>query len=237
MARFLLIHGAAHGAWCWHAVIPALEALGHAAHAIDLPSHGADPAPLAAVTLDGYARAILDALDRPAILVGHSMAGYAITRAAEIDPTRITRLVYLCAYTPWAGMTLSQMRLEAPSQPLLPAIRMDAGGAFFSFDPAMVPDLFYHDCARADVSFALERLCPQARAPSETVVTLTDRSQGLPRSYIVCSEDRAIPPTFQRRMAARFAPGDVAEMPTSHAPFLSAPEALAARLDAIAQRR
>jgi pimeloyl-ACP methyl ester carboxylesterase len=237
MARFLLIHGAAHGAWCWHAVIPALDALGHAARAIDLPSHGDDPTPVATVTLDDYARAILDALDRPAILVGHSMAGYAITRAAEIDPTGIERLVFLCAYTPWDGLTLSQMRREAPSQPLLPAIRTDPSGAFFSFDPAMVPDLFYHDCALSDASFALERVCPQARAPSETVVALTDRSQRLPRSYIVCSEDRAIPPAFQRRMAARFAPGDVTELPTSHSPFLSAPEALAARLDAIAQRR
>ncbi|MEC7961756.1 MAG: esterase, partial [Pseudomonadota bacterium] len=28
MARFLLIHGSAHGAWCWRDLIPALETQG-----------------------------------------------------------------------------------------------------------------------------------------------------------------------------------------------------------------
>lgn len=239
MARFLLIHGAAHGAWCWRAVIPALEALGHRARAIDLPSHGADPTPVGTVTLEDYAQSILAALaadaEEPAILVGHSMGGFPITRAAEIDPSRIARLVYLCAYTPWEGLALTQMRMKAPYQPLLPAIRMAGDGKSFSFDPAMAPDLFYHDCAPEDVAFALAHVCPQPKAPSETVVDLTDRSQSLPRSYIVCARDRAIPPEFQRAMAARFAPEDVTELDTSHSPFLSAPEALAARLDAIAR--
>ncbi|MGR3365166.1 MAG: alpha/beta fold hydrolase, partial [Maritimibacter harenae] len=62
MARFLLIHGSNHGAWCWRDTIPALEALGHEARAIDLPSHGDDPTPIAEVTLDGYADAVLEAL-------------------------------------------------------------------------------------------------------------------------------------------------------------------------------
>ena len=42
MARFLLIHGAGHGAWCWRAVLPLLRAMGHEAEALDLPSHGSD---------------------------------------------------------------------------------------------------------------------------------------------------------------------------------------------------
>ena len=235
MARILLIHGAAHGAWCWRDVIPELGALGHEARAIDLPSHGDDPTPVEAVTLEDYADAVLGALDAPTVVVGHSMGGYPITRAAEKDPTNIARLVYLCAYTPWEGLTLAQMRMRAPTQPLLPAIRMDASGAFFTFDRAMAPALFYHDCPPGAVDFALARLCPQAKAPSETVVALTARSQSLPRSYILCTQDGAIPPEFQREMAARFAPDDVYEMDTSHSPFLSAPGALARLIDRIAR--
>ena len=29
MSDILLIHGAAHGAWCWHRVLPLLRAMGH----------------------------------------------------------------------------------------------------------------------------------------------------------------------------------------------------------------
>ena len=64
MANFLLIHGAWHGAWCWHKVIPAIEALGHQAIAIDLPSHGRDKTPVAEATLESYARKVADVADQ-----------------------------------------------------------------------------------------------------------------------------------------------------------------------------
>ena len=234
MARFLLIHGAAHGAWCWRDTIPALQALGHDANAIDLPGHGADTTPLAEVTLDSYADAILEALDAPAIVVGHSMGGYPISLAAERAPDRIARLVYLCAYVPWPGLSLAQMRREAPTQPLVPAIRRNDDGVSMHFDPAMVPDLFYHDCTDEAVAFALAHLCDQPLAPMQTPATLGDAYASVPRSYVVCERDGAIPPVFQQRMAADFAPEDRHALPTSHSPFLSASEALARLLDRIA---
>lgn len=95
MSDSLLIHGSCHGTWCWEAVIPALAALGHHARAIDLP--GRDGAP---VRLADQAQAILAALHRPALVVGHSAGGYPITAAAERDATHIPGLVYLCATCP-----------------------------------------------------------------------------------------------------------------------------------------
>ena len=54
MARFVLVHGAFGGAWCWEPVVQALERDGHEAIAIDLPGSGADQTPVAEVTLDAY---------------------------------------------------------------------------------------------------------------------------------------------------------------------------------------
>ena len=45
MPTFLLIHGAWHGAWCWHKLTPLLEAGGARVIAPDLPSMGADLTP------------------------------------------------------------------------------------------------------------------------------------------------------------------------------------------------
>ncbi|MFP4275596.1 MAG: alpha/beta fold hydrolase, partial [Paracoccaceae bacterium] len=117
MAEFLLIHGSCHGAWCWRDVLPALAGLGHTARAIDLPGHGEDKTPVAEITLEGYRDAILAAIDTPVILVGHSMAGFPIAAAAEAAPERIARLVFLCAYAPRDGLSLVDMRREAPRQP------------------------------------------------------------------------------------------------------------------------
>lgn len=234
MADFLLIHGSCHGAWCWHRVIPALARLGHGARAIDLPGHGRDRTPQDRVTLDSYARAILDALDRPTILVGHSMAGYPITAAAETDPTWISALVYLCAYAPRPGQSLADMRRAGPRQPLAPAIRVDAARISFDFDPQKTDDLFYHDCDDEARCLAALSLCPQPILPQETPLDLTDRSQSLPRHYIRCTEDRAIPPEYQATMAAGLPTGHVTTLPASHSPFLSMPETLANRLASIA---
>lgn len=231
----LLIHGAAHGAWCWHRVIPALAALGHHARAIDLPSHGDDPTDPATVTLDSYAQAILAATRGPTLLVGHSMGGFPITAAAQLAPDRFTALIYLCAYLPRAGQTLAGMRRAGPRQPLAGSFRIDATRTTFTFDPDCSPALFYHDCPADDVALAHRRLCAQAIAPQETPIPDTSRAEALPRHYIICTDDRAIPPDYQASMAARLPADHVHRLPTSHSPFFAAPQTLAQKIHAIAQ--
>jgi len=91
MARFVLVHGAWHGAWCWYKVVPALERLGHAVQAIDLPGHGVDRTPLADVTLDAYVDRVGEAIARagePVMLVGHFSG-----RRTVLDWNRAPRLL------------------------------------------------------------------------------------------------------------------------------------------------
>jgi pimeloyl-ACP methyl ester carboxylesterase len=230
MADFLLVHGSCHGAWCWEAVIPPLEALGHSARAIDLPGHGADATPLENVTLDAYAEAIAAACGPATVLVGHSMGGYAITAAARLVPARIARLVYLCAYVPREGLSLADMRRLAPSQPLLPAIRMRADGLGFTVDPEMARGIFYNDCDDETAARAISRLCPQAVAPTNIAFRGTAAQRALPRRYIRCLDDRTIPPAFQVTLTEDWPPGHVQEMTCGHSPFLSRPDELVERL-------
>ncbi|NGQ91887.1 alpha/beta fold hydrolase [Rhodobacter sp. HX-7-19] len=235
MPDILLIHGAAHGAWCWHRVLPALRALGHTARAIDLPGNGDDPTPAADVTLDRYAEAVLAATNGPTILVGHSMGGFPITAAAQRAPDRFTALIYLCAYLPRAGHSLAEMRKAGPRQPLAGAFQIDATRTTFTFDPDQSPALFYHDCPPEDVALAKARLCPQPIRPQETPIPDTSRAETLPRYYIRCTDDRAIPPEYQETMSSPLPPDHIRALPTSHSPFFSAPDALAALIDEIAR--
>lgn len=236
MSDILLIHGAAHGAWCWHRVIPALQALGHRARAIDLPSHGDDSNDPATVTLDGYAEAILQAIDGPTILVGHSMGGFPITAAAQAAPNRITALIYVCAYLPKPGQSLAEMRRAGPRQPLAGAFQIDARRETFTFDAAKAPTLFYHDCPADDLALAQRRLSRQPIAPQETPIPDTARAEALPRFYIRCTKDRVIPPDYQETMAASLPPDHISTLSCGHSPFFAAPDALAQRIDAISRR-
>lgn len=232
MSDFLLIHGSCHGAWCWRDTVPALEALGQSARAIDLPGHGQDTTPAEEVTLDLYAEAILDAIDTPVTLVGHSMGGYPITRAATLAPEKIARLIYVCAYVPMPGKTLADMRRMAPTQPLIDAIVVDATRTTFTIDPAKAADRFYHDVEAETAAWAVSMLGPQAILPQETAF---DPAHDLPRRYIRCAEDRTIPPAFQRTMTEDWPTGQVATMATSHSPFLADPAGLALLLSHFAQ--
>jgi pimeloyl-ACP methyl ester carboxylesterase len=238
MARLLLVHGSCHGAWCWRDVIPALAARGHEARAIDLPAHGDDPTPAAEASLDAYAAAVARALEtepEPVVLVGHSAGGISISMAAERAPDRIRRLVYLCAYALRDGQSLAAVRRRAARQPLLPAIRRAPDGLTFTVDPGLAPGIFYHDCPPEAVAYALPRLCPEPVAPQETPLRLTARSQALPRSYILCTDDRTIPPEEQRAMTADWPRASVIPLASGHSPFLACPDALADLLNAAAR--
>lgn len=219
MHPILLIHGSCHGAWCWRDTLPFLPN----ATAIDLPGHGHDRTPISQITLDLYVEAILDAITDPVVLVGHSMAGYPITAAALRAPEKISRLVYVCAYVPQAGQSLADMRRAGPRQPLLEAIETSADRLSFSFRPEMVAEKLYHDCTPEVVDYALDNLGPQAIKPQSTPMPYG--AVTVPKRYVLCSDDRAIPPEYQATMSQGWA--DLRHLKSSHSPFFSVPQALA----------
>ena len=236
MSDILLVHGSCHGAWCWRDLIPALTALGHSPRAIDLPSHGADQTPVNDVTLDSYADAVLAASTPETVVLGHSMGGFAISAAAQKDPDAMAQLIYLCAYVPAPGMTLADMRKQAPSQPLMPAVRLREDGKSFTLDPTMTEALFYNDCPDGVAAFANPLLCPQAVAPTTVALPDTARADAKRRSYIRCMDDRTIPPAYQVTMTQDWPSADVYEMSTGHSPFFADPKGLAQIIDTILKR-
>src|SRR5215472_3692346 len=181
MSQFLLIHGAFHGAWCWHKAIPELEKRGHHAQAIDLPGQGQDQTPLVKVTLDTMVERIVGALAElpgPVVLVGHSLGGMAISAAAEKAPERIKTLVFLAAFLPRDGEALLTIEQRNPKAVVPKSMTIDADHLSGTIMLDRVRDLFYHDCTDADISYASARLRPQALAVLRTPVHLTPERFG-----------------------------------------------------------
>jgi pimeloyl-ACP methyl ester carboxylesterase len=231
VARFLLIHGASHGAWCWRDVVTALTAAGHATRALDLPGHGADPTPPGSITLGTYVDAILASIEAPAVVVGHSMAGMWISAAAEAAPDRIARLVYIAAWAPEDGQSARDLRQAGGSDLVRAATR--PGDASFSYADEALEELFYNDCPPGTLDFARPRLVPEPTRPAQTPVRLTARYASVPRSYIRCMDDRTILPAAQVRMTEGWT--DVHDLPCGHSPFFAMPARLADILSKIAE--
>lgn len=233
MARFLLVHGAAHGAWCWRDVVPELEKLGHVGVAIDLPSHGDDDTPPETVTLEMYRDAVLANCTADTVLVGHSMGGFPIGAAANHAPQAMRGLIFVCAYAPQSGLSLAAMRRQAPRQPLLDAIHKSDDGKTFVIDAEKARDLFYHDCPPEAADYAIPLLCRQAILPQETPLDLCAEYVAVPKAYIRCTDDRTIPPGYQFTMTADWPEPSLFELECAHSPFFAKPAELAGLLDRI----
>jgi pimeloyl-ACP methyl ester carboxylesterase len=240
MARFVLVHGAFGGAWIWEGIDAGLERAGHRVSAIDLPGAGADRSPVAEVTLDAYARRICEELAadaEPAILVGHSMGGVAITQAAARCRERVRMLVFVAAFMPRDGQSLLDLtKLPEGADDQVQAnitIAGDPPVATMSDDGLRAATMAL--CGDDQIEWAIARRRPQAVAPFATAVSIPAGAlDGLARAYVHCTRDRAIPPALQLRMIDEHPCVDVVEIATDHSPQLSAPAELLAALERFA---
>ncbi|OYY70250.1 alpha/beta fold hydrolase [Sphingomonas sp. 28-63-12] len=240
MASFILVHGSWHGGWCFDALRPLLEAQGHEMIAPDLPGMEPGAHDIAAITLNGWATTVADwcrqATQSPVILCGHSRGGLVISQAAELAPDTIDALVYICAMLMPPGMARSAFKRLQQANPAFDAIIHSLpGGGGTVIDPTNAAAVFCHQAPPAIAAAAMARLVPEPAGPRATPLVLTAARYGrVPRHYIECSEDRTIPIADQRAMQAMQPCASVATLPADHSPFLTMPDALAARLIAIA---
>ena len=217
----VLVHGAFHGSWCWDRVTPHLDAAEVTWVAPDLPSCA--KAATGALLKDDVAavREVLDSLpgDEHAVMLGHSRGGAVITEAGVHD--RVGSLVYLTALLVDDGEDAT----EHVSQDLSKAVRPNDDGSI-SVNPGWDAALFYNDCTGDDVAWATNQLRSQNLALD---VVNSERAWSLkPSIYVVCTRDKAIPPTSQRAMASRVQ--TTLEWDTGHSPFLNRPDLVAALL-------
>lgn len=236
MARFVFVHGAFGGAWCWEPIVGPLEAAGHTVETFDLPGSGADQTPVEDVTLERYAERVCDVLaQRPehAVLVGHSMGGVVATQAAARCPDRIASLVFVCAFMPADGQSLLDLtQLPEGKDDMIQAnlvVEGDPPVAVLSAEATA--EAVYNSCTSEQVAWAVPRHRPQPVAPFATPVRIDDTAlASIPRSYVLTTRDNSIPPALQRRMIDEHPCHRVVELDADHAPFLSATDELVTAL-------
>ena len=233
--RFVLVHGGFHGAWCWSRTIPELEGLGHEAIAIDIPGHGERIHEEA--TMANRLDAVLDVLQQGDVLVGHSGGGLEITRSADAAPDLVGHVIYLAAALPLEGRLTQESLVyrddgsaegDYDVTGMLEHLRFNDDGSMEFATVEGARELFYHDCDAATARWAFERLTPETAGDTATTPISVPRfwEAELPRSFIVCLQDRA-QPRWLADVTARRLGVDSLGIDASHSPFLSCPAELA----------
>jgi pimeloyl-ACP methyl ester carboxylesterase len=221
-ATVVLVHGAWHGSWCWDAVVRRLDTAGVPVVIVDNPSVVASDASLHDDA--DNVRRVLDAIDGDVVLVGHSYGSAVVTDAGSHKAVR--RLVYISAFVIDEGESVMENALVGGEEMKLgEALRFGDAGETATLDPEQVVAFLYHDCSPDDAVAAVDQLRPQSLAALGGVprsIAWRDK----PATFVLCSDDRAIPVALQKSMAARVG-GVAVELPASHSPFLSRPDAVA----------
>ena len=215
MTTVVLVHGAFHGAWCWEPVRNQLDERGVPNLAPDLPFTGLDDD---ADTV----RAVLDAVDGPVVLCGHSYGGMVISRAAS-GRDDVDRLVYLCAVQ--VADDAEMAATMRPTSLIEHLVHGEDGSLAVDLEHAAAD--FYHDCDPAVAAASVAQLRPMPTGVGQD----SDRDvpppawMQMPSTYVVCTDDRTVHPDTQRQMAEHA--DDVVVWDTSHSPMLSRPELVA----------
>jgi pimeloyl-ACP methyl ester carboxylesterase len=200
MARYVLVPGAWHGAWCFSDLVRELELLGHMAVAVDLPCD--QPG----LTQHDYARLIGPQPD--AIVVGHSLG------AQTIPLVQARARVYLGGLLPVAG---------GHADAFVPTF---GGFVRDELDRSYWPDaetcaaFMYPDCTRERSDWAFAQLRPQARILGEAAAL------GEGDVVIATLNDAAIDADWQIA-TARHHGARIIELDSGHSPFLTQPAELA----------
>ena len=218
----------------------------------------AERSPMAGVTQEERTQAVV-ALVREAaslsggkvVLAGHSAGGMTISAVAERVPDLLLALVYLSGFmVPNGTSLLAMLQHETLSSALAPglfvgdpaaigATRINVGSTDKAYR-SLLRAAFYGDVSESEFAQAVSQLhCDESNAGAVAPSDITPGRFGtVPRHYIRCTQDRAIPLAGQDHMIAAVdnaigGKTTTHTLNTSHSPFLSQPATLAKILTGI----
>ncbi|MEV1002601.1 alpha/beta hydrolase [Nonomuraea sp. NPDC050202] len=209
--NIVLVHGGFVDGSGWRGVYDELTWDGLRVHIVQNPT----------LSLAGDVRAtrrVLDGLDGPAVLVGHSYGGAVISEAGHHP--NVASLVYVTAFAPDKGESVDSLTVGAPAPPVLPPadgfllLDRDRFAGWFAAD---LPDQVAAFMADSQVPWGVDALRGPVAEPAW---------KHRPSWYVLATQDRMIPPPTQRMMAER-AGSTVVEVIGSHAVHISQPAAVA----------
>lgn len=104
--NIILVPGLWLDAASWDAVVPALEAAGHTVHPLTMPGVGKPASESSEIGIADWVDAVvevIDGIDDPVLVVGHSGGGNVAYGAVDARPDRVAGVVFVDTFPPGDG--------------------------------------------------------------------------------------------------------------------------------------
>jgi pimeloyl-ACP methyl ester carboxylesterase len=218
----VLVHGAFADGSSWNRVIERLQHQGFSVIAPAVPLRGLASA---------YLASVVNQLDGPVLLVGHSYAGALITNAAT-DAANVVGLVFVAAFAPDTDERLGDVAATSKDS-LLGTAQVEReyptgpGGETapeFLVDPARFREVFAADLPAEQAAVLAATQRPVAAAAFSDV-SGPPAWKALPSWAVVATADKAAGSDVVRSMAQR-AGAEIVEVDASHVVMVSQPQAV-----------
>ncbi|MBJ7453781.1 MAG: alpha/beta hydrolase [Blastococcus sp.] len=228
----VLVHGAFADSSSWNGVIAQLRQDGYPVIAVANP--------LRSLAGDAeFLRDVLDGVDGPVVLAGHSYGGSVMSEAAA-GHARVKALVYVASFLLDEGESTGELAGKYPGNELGTALRpvpVRGPGGQTVDDLYIEPEKFQAIFA-ADVPADAAALMAVTQRPiiGDALADKATKAawKTIPSWTLVTLEDLAVPAEAQRFMAQR-ASSTVVEVDASHAVTVSRPVAVARLIDEAAR--
>ena len=213
--NIVIVHGGLVDGSGWEAVYNVLKKDGYAVTIVQNPT-------ISLADDVAFTKRAIAVQNGTVILVGHSYGGAVITEAGN-DP-QVAGLVYIAAFALDKGESVASLIKDpppgAPVPPLLPPV-----DGFLLLDKGKFPASFAGDVSPEKAEFMADSQVPWGvDALGGTISEAAWKAK--PTWYLLTTEDRMLPPDAQRLMSKR-AGATVVEIKSSHAVYVSHPQAVA----------
>ena len=170
-------------------------------------------------------------------LVGHSYGGMVISRAADLAPERLARLVYVNAFVPEPGQCLNDL-VPPHYTALFDGVAAASNGAVVLPFPIW-REAFINDADLSLAQRAYDVLNPHPYKTFQDPITLSQPMAAcpIPKSYLNCRQDTALPQSlgWHPRLSERLGLFRYVECEGSHETWFTNPAALASAIEAAAR--
>lgn len=236
--HFVLIHGAWHGGWCWEGVIKELEKAGHTAEAPTMPGHSPND-DRAEIKFENYVAKIVDVMNKqasPAVLVGHSSAGFLLQSAAPKLSDKIAQLIFLNAFILPNGKCQFDLVPPEASEGMTAAAQASPDNSVPVIEEFVRNQLMGGESPEMQDAL-ISRLVPQPIAIFTTPVnTVEFEKLKIPKTVVFCKDDASLPPGAYLEMAQGLGDYNLIEVDGSHEALFTNPGVVAQGLIQAANR-